>query len=169
MLNFSNFQCVERIMRYLIGITDDTKFTTQWQISADLIRFIYPCKDCGKLYKSTLEAFVDCHTVAILKQFISLNVRGLQTPDANNICKAIILFGLGRSSSAKTRAINSALLNAKALIAKRLASHSPISPWEVKTIILAAAARYAVLDLKIPFVIDGKWSLAADEIRYVPS
>ncbi|QQP49192.1 Hypothetical protein FKW44_009754, partial [Caligus rogercresseyi] len=29
-------------------------------------------------------------------------------------------------------------------------------------IILAAAARYAALDLKIPSVTDGKWSWAAD-------
>ncbi|QQP51110.1 Uncharacterized protein FKW44_012350, partial [Caligus rogercresseyi] len=84
-------------------------------------------------------------------------------------CKAIVLFGLGRSLSAKTRAINSTLLNAKALIAKRLASHSPSSPWEVRAIILAAAARYAALDLKIPSVTDGKWSWAADVIRYFPS
>ncbi|QQP54115.1 Uncharacterized protein FKW44_006833, partial [Caligus rogercresseyi] len=64
---------------------------------------------------------------------------------------------------------NSTLLNAKALIAKRLASHSPISPWEVRAIILAAAARYAALDLKIPSVTDGKWSWAGDVIRYFPS
>ncbi|QQP54559.1 Hypothetical protein FKW44_007423, partial [Caligus rogercresseyi] len=73
------------------------------------------------------------------------------------------------SLSAKSRAINSTFLNAKALIAKRLASHSPISPWEVRAIILAAAARYAALDLKIPFVTDGKWSWAADVICYFPS
>ncbi|QQP36373.1 Uncharacterized protein FKW44_021450, partial [Caligus rogercresseyi] len=65
--------------------------------------------------------------------------------------------------------INSTHLNAKALIAKRLASHSPISPWEVRAIILAAAARYAALDLKIPSVTDGKWSWAGDVIRYFPS
>ncbi|QQP37897.1 Hypothetical protein FKW44_018328, partial [Caligus rogercresseyi] len=49
-----------------------------------------------------------------------------------------------------------------------IASQTPISSWEVRTIILAAVARYAALDLTIPSVIDRKWSLSADEINYLP-
>ncbi|QQP36789.1 Hypothetical protein FKW44_021987, partial [Caligus rogercresseyi] len=49
------------------------------------------------------------------------------------------------------------VLFCQALIAKRLASHSPISRWEIRAIILAmTAVRYAAEDLKVPSVTDGK-------------
>ncbi|QQP56985.1 Hypothetical protein FKW44_001833, partial [Caligus rogercresseyi] len=50
------------------------------------------------------------------------------------------------------------------LLAKRLASHSSISPWS-KGNYSSGCGKYAALDLKIPSVTNGKCSWAADVIR----
>ncbi|QQP54768.1 Uncharacterized protein FKW44_007707, partial [Caligus rogercresseyi] len=50
----------DRMIRHsLLKLYDGRHFTSQFLISANLLRFFSPCKNCGKLYNDTLHAFVD--------------------------------------------------------------------------------------------------------------
>ncbi|QQP53435.1 Uncharacterized protein FKW44_005917, partial [Caligus rogercresseyi] len=85
--------------------------------------------------------------------------------------RAVLLFGLSvrnKASPPKSKAIEFALLNAKALIAKKLTVDEPIRPGEIRGILLAAAARYAAFSLKIPSSCGSTWTFAADSIKYYP-
>eukprot|EP00096_Caligus_rogercresseyi_P013043 TRINITY_DN5705_c0_g1_i1.p1 TRINITY_DN5705_c0_g1~~TRINITY_DN5705_c0_g1_i1.p1 ORF type:complete len:218 (+),score=-16.61 TRINITY_DN5705_c0_g1_i1:34-654(+) len=111
----------KRILSSLNNICDGRKFTAQFQISAGLIKFYRPCKDCGMLYNHASHTFVDCPAIVHLKRFCFLNVGGLDDRSSSSL-RTIILFGLssrGRKTSDKTKALDFALLNAKALIAKK--------------------------------------------------
>ncbi|QQP49228.1 Uncharacterized protein FKW44_009809, partial [Caligus rogercresseyi] len=44
-------------------------------ISANLLKFSRPCKDCGVIFNSIIHAFAECRSVDILVRFIKLNVR----------------------------------------------------------------------------------------------
>ncbi|QQP49191.1 Uncharacterized protein FKW44_009753, partial [Caligus rogercresseyi] len=48
------------------------------------------------------------------------------------------------------KAINFAILNTKALIANKITTGDLINESDIKPVLLSAAARYAVLNLKIP-------------------
>ncbi|QQP39240.1 Uncharacterized protein FKW44_020060 [Caligus rogercresseyi] len=89
--------------------------------------------------------------------------------NADKYIKASILFGVGgRENSSRLKAINNALLSAKALIAKRLTIYHPLQASELRPIILSAAARYPLWTSNSS-VFGDSWTLAADEIRYFPS
>ncbi|QQP49837.1 Uncharacterized protein FKW44_010638, partial [Caligus rogercresseyi] len=42
------------------GINDASKFTVQFQILGQYIKFFRPCNNCGRLYNDIFHAFVDC-------------------------------------------------------------------------------------------------------------
>ncbi|QQP50089.1 Uncharacterized protein FKW44_010976, partial [Caligus rogercresseyi] len=65
------------------GIADGCKFTAQFQISADLIKFCYPCNNCGFLFNNTLYAFGDCFLLKTIQQFTHLNVCGNMDLNSN--------------------------------------------------------------------------------------
>ncbi|QQP40890.1 Uncharacterized protein FKW44_015092, partial [Caligus rogercresseyi] len=58
------------IMQSLVGLIDSRTFTSQFQISAGLLRFFRPCKDCGKTYNDSIHAFSDCPVLALLKSLL---------------------------------------------------------------------------------------------------
>ncbi|QQP52198.1 Uncharacterized protein FKW44_004263 [Caligus rogercresseyi] len=87
------------------------------------------------------------------------------------IIKAVVLFGLSKRKNNRTnvsRAIDFALLNAKARIASKLTSTEFLSPQDLRGIIITATARYGALTLKIPSVTNNSWTLASREIYYFP-
>ncbi|QQP33201.1 Uncharacterized protein FKW44_024492 [Caligus rogercresseyi] len=71
----------------------------------------------------------------------------------------------GMKTSDKTKVLDFALLNTKALIAKKLAKHEPIRPGEIRGILLGAAGRYAAFSLKIPSLDGSSWTFAAELIK----
>ncbi|QQP40997.1 Uncharacterized protein FKW44_015241, partial [Caligus rogercresseyi] len=71
--------------------------------------------------------------------------------------------------SARSKTINSSLLNAKGLIARCITNNVPIKASDLRSIMISAAARYTALDLKIPSLLDSTWTLAAREVKFYPS
>ncbi|QQP53799.1 Uncharacterized protein FKW44_006406, partial [Caligus rogercresseyi] len=99
---------------------------------------------------STIHAFAECQAVGILKRFVILNVKSLGKESADKYSKTL-LFGMGNNAkSSCTKAINFTILNAKALIVKKITSWDPLHPYELRSVLLSAAARYGALELKIP-------------------
>ena len=160
-----------RIERSLVGIHDGKKFTAQLQISSNCIQFTRHCLNCGKLYNSTLHAFVDCPKVGILKRLVMLNIKGTDQGEEKYV-KALVLFGFSNRNKVRDpnmKAIDAALLNAKARIAQCLTSAEPLRPGDLYGVILHAAARYTALTLKIPTASDDSWTQASKIIKYYPT
>eukprot|EP00096_Caligus_rogercresseyi_P008968 TRINITY_DN2954_c1_g2_i10.p1 TRINITY_DN2954_c1_g2~~TRINITY_DN2954_c1_g2_i10.p1 ORF type:complete len:255 (+),score=-23.36 TRINITY_DN2954_c1_g2_i10:68-832(+) len=160
-----------RIMGSTCRIADGNKFTAQFQISSDIIRFYHPCKDCGFIFNTTVHAFVDCPLLKIVKTFVQLNV-GVDGNGLPGQMKAIILFGAhkrSRNSLPHHKAIECALLNIKSLVGKKLTINSPIHEEELRSIMIGAAARYSALGIKIPQVASSSWIWAGDIIKFIPS
>eukprot|EP00096_Caligus_rogercresseyi_P008904 TRINITY_DN2907_c0_g1_i1.p1 TRINITY_DN2907_c0_g1~~TRINITY_DN2907_c0_g1_i1.p1 ORF type:complete len:418 (+),score=-66.11 TRINITY_DN2907_c0_g1_i1:245-1498(+) len=153
------------------SIADGSKFTAQFQISTRLIKFFYPCNNCGILYNNIIHAFVDCHFLRTVRYFIQLNVFPQEDIDSN-IIKASILFGPFRRKqklASHHKAIEYSLLSIKSLIAKKLTNHSYIKIEDLRAIMIGTAARYCAMAIKIPSVSASSWTCAGDLIRFIPS
>eukprot|EP00096_Caligus_rogercresseyi_P014905 TRINITY_DN7371_c0_g1_i4.p1 TRINITY_DN7371_c0_g1~~TRINITY_DN7371_c0_g1_i4.p1 ORF type:complete len:219 (-),score=-28.30 TRINITY_DN7371_c0_g1_i4:357-1013(-) len=153
------------------GIVDGLKFTAQFQISGQLLKFYYPCNNCGCLYNNILHAYVDCPALSLVKQFLKINLseNKIFSP---SILKAYILFGpykVEKSSPSSHKALNAAVSNIKSLIAKQLTANSYVEAEDLRAIILGAAVRYEALDVKIPDPGSPSWKWVGDIVRFVPS
>ncbi|QQP55415.1 Uncharacterized protein FKW44_008579 [Caligus rogercresseyi] len=101
--------------------------------------------------------------------FCFLNVGGLDDRSSSSL-RIIIMFGLssrGMKISDKTKALDFALLNTKAL--REAYKYEPIRPGEIRGILLGAAGRYAVFSLKIPLLDGSSWTFAAELIKHYPT
>ncbi|QQP55770.1 Uncharacterized protein FKW44_000215, partial [Caligus rogercresseyi] len=79
------------------------------------------------------------------------------------IIKAVVVLGLQKRKGRRSdnyKAVNFALLNAKARIASSLTKREYVKPADLRAILLSAAARYTAFSLKIPSLRNNSWTFA---------
>ncbi|QQP53607.1 Uncharacterized protein FKW44_006138, partial [Caligus rogercresseyi] len=159
------------VARSLLGINDGRKFTAQFQISADLIKFYRPCKDCGKTFNTIVHAFIDCPVLSVITYFLLINQEFLKD-FRPSFTKAVFLFGVPsflKGTSSEGKALSVAIANLKAYIGQCITTDRCVNVIDMRSIIISAAARYAALSLRIPKVQDNIWNFAYEIIKYYPS